>query len=183
METKREHLLINMMDRILGLLDKDNKRSAVIVSLLDWSSFFDRQDPTLVIKKFLKMGVRPSLIPVLVSFLTDREMTVRYSNTYKLPGGGPQGTLLGLIEYFVQSNDNADCVGPDMRFKFVDDLSMLELVMLGGWLSNYNFKQLMANDIGIDEHMRRSSPGLRHAYCLSKTYTLDEHFVSADNLD
>ena len=172
-----------MMDRILGLLDKDNKRSAVIVSLLDWSSFFDRQDPTLVIKKFLKMGVRPSLIPVLVSFLTDREMTVRYSNTYKLPGGGPQGTLLGLIEYFVQSNDNADCVGPDMRFKFVDDLSMLELVMLGGWLSNYNFKQLMANDIGIDEHMRRSSPGLRHAYCLSKTYTLDEHFVSADNLD
>ena len=31
-----------------------------------------------------------------------------------LPGGGPQGTLLGLIEYFVQSNDNADCVEPGL---------------------------------------------------------------------
>ena len=59
-----------------------------------------------------------------------------YSGTYSLPGGGPQGTLVGLIEYFVQSNDNADCVDPDLRFKFVDDLSILELVMLSFSLSN-----------------------------------------------
>ena len=60
------------------------------------------------------MGVRPAVIPVLVSYLSDRQMQVRYNDRYsgtqKLPGGGPQGTLLGLIEYFVQSNDNADCV-------------------------------------------------------------------------
>ena len=63
-----------------------------------------------------------------------------YSGTYTLPGGGPQGTLLGLIEYFIQSNDNADSVDPDLRFKFVDDLSVLELVMLGGLLTEYNFE-------------------------------------------
>ena len=60
-------------------------------------------------------------------------------------------TVLGLIEYFVQSNDNADCVERELRFKFVDDLSVLMLVMLGGVLCEYNFKQNVANDIGIDE--------------------------------
>ena len=68
-----------------------------------------------------------------------------------MPGGGPQGTLIGLIEYFVQSNDNADCVDEDLRFKFVDDLSVLELIMLSGLLTEYNFKQHVASDIGIVE--------------------------------
>ena len=117
---------------------------------------FDRQDPTLAIKKFLQMGVRPELVPILASYLTDREMKVRfnntYSNTYKLPGGGSQGTLVGLIEYFVQSNDNANCVEPDMRFKYVDDLTVLELVLLVGLLTEYNFRQHVASDIGIDEY-------------------------------
>jgi hypothetical protein len=67
----------------------------------------------------------------------------KYSRTYRLPGGGPQGTLLGLIEYFVQSNDNADCVDPEYRFKFVDDRT--------GLLTEYNFKQHVASDIGINE--------------------------------
>ena len=69
-----------MMDRKLGLLDKNNNRSAVIASLFDWSSAFDCQDPTLAIKKYLKMGVRPSLVPVLVSYLTEREMEVRFND-------------------------------------------------------------------------------------------------------
>ena len=59
--------------------------------MLDWAAAFDRQDPTLVIKKFIKMGVRPALIPILVSYLTDREMQVRfnnqYSSTHQLQGG------------------------------------------------------------------------------------------------
>ena len=153
--TSTEHLIVKLMDKILRLLDNNTNKSAVIASMLDWSSAFDRQDPTLAIEKFLKMGVRPALIPVLVSYLSNREMQVRYngaySSTYRLPGGGPQGTLVGLIEYFVQSNDNADCVDEDMRFKYVDDLTVLELVMLGSWLSEYNFKNHVASDIGIDE--------------------------------
>ena len=154
--TSTEHLLVKLMDKILGLLDKNPNKSAVIASMLDWASAFDRQDPTLAIKKFIKMGVRPALIPVLVSYLTDREMQVRfnsnYSSTHKLPGGGPQGTLIGLIEYLVQSNDNADCVDLDMRYKYVDDLTVLELVLFAGLLTDYNFKQHVASDIGMDEH-------------------------------
>ena len=153
--TSTEHLMVNLMDKLLRLLDNNNTCSAVIASLVDWTSAFDKQDPTLGIKKFIKMGVRPSITPLLGSYLTDRQMQVRYndeySGTYSLPGGGPQGTLLGLIEYFVQSNDNADSIDPDLRFKFVDDLSFLELVMLAGLLTEYNFKQHVASDIGIEE--------------------------------
>ena len=109
----------------------------------------------MAVQKFIKIGVRPALIPILASYLTDRQMQVKHNNTYssthKLPGGGPQGTLVGLIEYFIQSNDNADCVDADLRFKYVDDLTVLELVMLTSLLSEYNFKQHVASDIGIDE--------------------------------
>ena len=33
----------------------------------------------------------------------------------------------------------------------MDDLSVLELVMLSGLLTEYNFKQHVASDVGIDE--------------------------------
>ena len=148
-------MMVNLMDQILKLLDNNKNRSAVIASMVDWASAFDRQDPTLAIEKFIAMGVRPALTLILVSYLRNRQMQVRvnnkYSNTHKLPGGGPQGTLLGLIEYFVQSNDNANCVDPKLRFKFLDDLTVLELVMMAGLLTEYNFKAHVASDIGIDE--------------------------------
>ena len=126
---------------------------------MDWSSAFDRQDPTLAIQKFLSLGVRHSLVPVLVSYFTEMQVKFdgTYSSTYKLPGGGPQGTLLGLIEYLVQSNDNADNVDPDMRFKFVDDLTILELVMVKELLSKYDFNQHVASDIGLDEQFIAAS--------------------------
>ena len=69
--TSTEHLIVKLMDRILRLLDTNKTQSAVIASMLDWSAAFDRQDPTLAIEKFLKMGVHPSLVPVLVSYLSN----------------------------------------------------------------------------------------------------------------
>ena len=47
----------------------------------------------------------------------------------KLIGGGPQGTLLGGLEYLAQSNDNADSIHPDDRFEYIDDLSILQLIL------------------------------------------------------
>ena len=44
------------------------------------------------------------------------------SKLWSLIGGGPQGTLIGGIEYIAQSNDSADVVSPDDRFKYIDDL-------------------------------------------------------------
>ena len=49
-----------------------------------------------------------------------------------LIGGGPQGTLLGQLEYLVQSNENADNIPPEDRFKYIGDLSILLLICLTG---------------------------------------------------
>ena len=59
---------------------------------------FDGQDPTLAISKFIQLGVRPSLIPMLISYLSDRKMSARLNNEISeilALGGGPQGILLG----------------------------------------------------------------------------------------
>ena len=150
-----EHMIVCLLDRILHLLDSNPDRSAVIATCLDWSQAFDRQDPTIAIQKFIKLGVRPSLIPLLVSYLTDRRMKVKFngesSDFLALVGGGPQGTLVGGLEYMAQSNDNADIVPPKDRFKFIDDLSILQLICFSGLLLEYNFKEHVASDIGIGQ--------------------------------
>ena len=150
-----EHLVVALVDRVLKLLDSNTERSAIIAAFVDWQAAFDRQDPTLAIDRFLALGVRTSLIPVLVSYLSERRMRVKFngetSSEHPLNGGGPQGTLIGQIEYLVNSNDNADSVDPDDRFKYIDDLSVLELVMMTGILREYNFHEHVASDIGIGQ--------------------------------
>ena len=145
-----QHYLVKMIDRILSILDtnNDDEKYAVLAQLVDWSKAFDRQDPTKGIKSFIKNGVRPNLIPLLVSYFKDRKMIVKWhgrtSSTRDLLGGGPQGCSFGLLEYKSNSNDNANHVEENMRYKFVDDLSLLEklnLILLG--LSEYNFKAML----------------------------------------
>ena len=154
--TGTDHMMVAMLDRILLMLDESDGHAAVITALIDWSSAFDRQDPTIAIQKFYNMGVRSSLIPILVSYLQGRKMTVKFgssvSSVHDLPGGGPQGSLLGGIEYMVNSNDNADFVEDEDKFKYVDDLSVLEFVCLAGLLCEYNFRLRVASDVGIDSY-------------------------------
>ena len=154
--TGTEHLLVSMVDRILSLLDKPGM-TAVIRSAADWAAAFDRTDPTKSIQKFIKMGVRPSLIPILAQFLTDRKMSVKFnqkeSTIHKLIGGGPQGSQTGQEVYIVASDDNAYHVPESNRYKYCDDLNILELVMLGEVLVEYDFKQHVASDIGIDQQI------------------------------
>ena len=153
--TGTEHMIVCILDRIMQLLDRHPDKSAVIAASLDWTAAFDRQDPTLAIKKFIGLGVRPSLIPLLISYLSDRKMKVKFngeeSDFLSLIGGGPQGTLIGQLEYLVQSNNNADIVSPDDRFKYIDDLTLLQLVCLSGLLTDYNFMEHVASDVGVGQ--------------------------------
>ena len=78
-----EHVMVCFLDRILQLLDSNPDKSAVIATYLDWSSAFDRQDPTLAVQKFIQIGVRPSLIPLLISDLTDRKIQVKFIGKFQ----------------------------------------------------------------------------------------------------
>ena len=45
-----------------------------------------------------------------------------------LIGGGPQGSLIGQLLYIIGSDDVAEEVNEEDKFKFVDDLSTLEVL-------------------------------------------------------
>ena len=72
-----------------------------------------------------------------------------------LPGTAALKT--NKLECLVQSNDNAEIVQPEDRFKYVDDLSLLELVLLSGLLVEYNFYEHEASDIPTDMKFLPSS--------------------------
>ena len=118
-----------MGNKILTILDTNNEREkyAIIMQLIDWKKAFDMQDPKLGILSFIRCGVRMSLVPILISYFQNRKMVVKWnkqlSTVRNLPGGGPQGCSFGGLEYMVNSNDNTDHIPPDMKYKFVDDLS------------------------------------------------------------
>ena len=149
-----EHMLVCLVDRVLFLLDRFPDKSAVIAASVDWSAAFDHQDPTLAIKRFIEIGVRPCIIPILISYLSGRKMKVKFNNEVSdilsLIGGGPQGTLIGQIMYLVQSNSNADNVDPEDRFKYIDDLSILQIISLAGLLT-YDFNSHVASDVGTHQ--------------------------------
>ena len=72
-----EHMIVSLMDRILKLLDNKNARSAVLKAGVDRYSAFERGDPTKTTKRFMAMGVRPSIVKLMSSYMTSRHMTVK----------------------------------------------------------------------------------------------------------
>ena len=116
-----EHLVVKLLDRVLSLLDKPGMR-AVVAASVDWASAFSRTDPTKTVTKFIKMGVRSSIVNILIEFLEDRQMTVKFngqeSSQFPLVGGGPQGSWTGQAAYIVSSDDSADCVPEDDQYKY-----------------------------------------------------------------
>ena len=97
------------------------------------------------------MGVPGWLLNIVMGFLSNREMVVKYggitSQTKSLPGGGPQGTLLGLLLFLILIND-CGFKEEDQRIgdvitqqkkkflpttthaKYVDDLTIVEALNL-----------------------------------------------------
>ena len=84
------------------------------------------------------MGVPGWLLNLVMGFLSDRVMLVRYkgetTTSKPLPGGGPQGTLLGLLLFLNLINDcgfekNETKIGETIT-KYVDDLTILEAINL-----------------------------------------------------
>ena len=67
-----------------------------------------------------------------------------------LPGSGPQGSTFGVLEYLSQSNDNADNVPPEDRFKFMDDLTILEIIHLASvGLASCNIRAQVPSNIPV----------------------------------
>ena len=68
------------------------------------------------------------------------------STNYKWRGA--QGATIGILEYLAQSNNSADCVSEEDRYRFIDDLSILEIVnLLTVGISSFNIRGQVPTDI------------------------------------
>ena len=119
--------------------------------MVDFSKAFNRIDHNLLVTKLSDMGVPGWLLHLVMAFLTDRTMIVRYngkqSSSKSLPGGGPQGTLLGLLLFLVlindlgfdnQKNNTGELItrrnnlkaANVLHLKYVDDMTLAESINL-----------------------------------------------------
>ena len=156
-ETSIQHYLIKIIHQIHSALDNNARRDIfpVVANMIDWNQAFVRQCPILGVKSFQENGVRKSLIPLIISYFQERHQSVKWRGVNTSPrqinGGGPQGATLGILEFLSQTNNSADCVGSSERFKFVDDLTILEIVnLLTIGMTSFNIKHQVPNDIAED---------------------------------
>ena len=145
------HYLIDFVNFIL--FNQDLKiPHAVIAVMVDFQKAFNRINHNVIITILSEMGVPGWLLNVVIGFLTDRDLIVRYkgfcSSRKSLPGGGPQGTRLGLFLFLILINaagfpnlekhlgakisGNLNRRKPmhTSHMKYVDDLSLLQSINL-----------------------------------------------------
>ena len=145
------HYLIDFINFVQYNQDLKNIH-AVLAVAIDFSEAFNRQNHNILITLLSDLGVPGWLLRLVVGFLENRELIVKYkgetSEKVKLPGGGPQGTILGMFLFLVLINaagfkeaikNTGEVItqpfnrrGPinKIHLKFIDDLTVAEAINL-----------------------------------------------------
>ena len=96
----------------------------------DFSKGFDLIDHTILLHELENLQVHPALLNWIAAFLTNRKQAVKIdgvlSDWTSVNGGVPQGTKLGVILFIVMTNKLL--WEWNLRTKFVDDTSVLEII-------------------------------------------------------
>ena len=101
------HYLIELTNFVLYNQDLKNPR-ATLAMMVDFSKAYNRVNHNKLIEILSDLEVPNWLLKIVMGFLTDRELILRYkggcSSRKPLPGGSPQGTRLGLFLFLVLIN-------------------------------------------------------------------------------
>ena len=152
------HYLIDLITFILYNQDLTESR-AVLAAMIDYQKAFNRQNHHILITILSDMGVPGWLLKIVIGFLQDRTLILNYkgekSTSKEMPGGGPQGTILGMFLFIILINlagfaeqnihlgkmitkaVNKRNEMPEKHWKYVDDLTVAEAL---------NLKQKLKND-------------------------------------
>ena len=102
------HALIKMINFILSATDDSNQPAAVINLMADWSKAFNKCNHNIIMRILTAMKVPMWMLRLIMSYLEKRKMILRFrgcsSEAKDMPGGMPQGTLLGVILYILYIN-------------------------------------------------------------------------------
>ena len=129
-----------------------------MTAMVDFEKAFNRQNHHKLITKLSDMGVPGWLLRIVIGFLEERTLIVSYkgekSSVKEMPGGGPQGTILGMFLFLVLINDagfknERESLGEKItraynkrkeldtrHWKYVDDLTVAEAINLKASLTN-----------------------------------------------
>ena len=103
------HYLVSFLHSLHQGADRVNNIGTVV--LMDFSKAFDMINHNILIEKFIRLGVRRSIVPWLCDFVSNRAQNDHYNQAieeYKVfSGAHPQGTKLGPIGFQVVINDAA----------------------------------------------------------------------------
>ena len=101
------HYLIDFINFVQYNQDLKNIH-AILAVAVDFKKAFNRQNHHILITLLSDMGVPGWLLSIVIGFLTNRELLVHFkgetSEKQDMPGGGPQGTLLGLFLFLILIN-------------------------------------------------------------------------------
>ena len=145
------HYLIDFINFVMYNQDLKNMH-AVLAVAIDFSKAFNRQNHNILVTLLSDLGVPGWLLQIVIGFLENRVLQVNYKNEISgrkcLPGGGPQGTILGMFLFLILINaagfkDNLKDVGkfitrpfnkriPMQRIhlKYIDDMTIAEALDL-----------------------------------------------------
>ena len=102
------HALLSIIDFIVKNTDNPNKPKAVINLLADWSKAFNKVNHNIIMRILISLKVPQWLLRIILSYLQNRKMILRFRNCCSDPkclqGGCPQGTLIGVILYILYIN-------------------------------------------------------------------------------
>ena len=125
--------------------------------MVDYQKAFNRQEHSTLVAILGDMGVPGWLLHIVMGFLTERKLVVTFkgeqSGVKEMPGGGPQGTILGMLLFIVLINSagfakedramgtrvtkaaNARKALSNLHLKYIDDLTIAESLRLKDVLS------------------------------------------------
>ena len=86
--------------------------------------------------------------------MSDRKMEVKMSQhiskSHDLIGGAPQGSLIRQLLYIISSDYVAAEVPDEDKYKYIDDLAVLEAVNKSDKLRQYNVWQHIPTDVATE---------------------------------
>ena len=126
--TSTTYCLLDMIPTWLTHLDPPGRH--LRLCFLDFSKAFDRIGYNVLIEKLLDLGVRTSLIPWIISFLSNRRQRVKlsgsFSDCFPISAGIFQGKKLGPTLFLVMINDLNISDPESCIWKYVDDVTLSE---------------------------------------------------------
>ena len=125
------HYLVKLLNFVHINLDLKQPH-AVLLALIDLEKAFNRVSHQLVIEDLAAMHVPGWLLLILISYLTERSMFMRYKGSCSsrrfLPGSTSQGALLGILLFIIKYN--GALLRPliprisSLSLKYIDDLTI-----------------------------------------------------------